>query len=112
MCIRDRMGDNGDPDNFIYVLLDKDAATVGSAGNVAFYINDTLHDLNIAAQITSDIDTRIALYKQAQVIIHGDAPWLTVATGNRMVGVGNYVQDYDLNPVVKGRMEFVWRNDL
>jgi len=106
------MGDNGDPDNFIYVLLDKDSATVGSAGNIAFYINDTLHDLNIAAQIVSDVDTRIGLYKAAQVIIHGDAPWLTVATANRMVGVRSYVQDYDLNPVVKGRMEFVWRNDL
>jgi len=102
------MGDNGDPDNFIYVLLDKDAATVGSAGNIAFYINDTLHDINIAAQITSDVATRIALYKQAQVIIHGDAPWLTVATANRMVGVQNDIRDYDLNPVVKARFEFVW----
>ena len=102
------MGDNGDPDNFIYVLLDMDSATVGSAGNIAFYINETLHDINIAAQITSDIDTRIALYKQAQVIIHGDAPWLTVATANRMVGVQNFVHDYDLNPVVKARFEFVW----
>ena len=108
MCMLGWMGDNGDPDNFIYVLLDKDAATVGSAGNVAFYISDALHDINIAAQVTSDIDTRIALYKQAQVVIHGDAPWLTVATGNRMVGVRSYVQDYDLNPVVKGRFEFVW----
>lgn len=102
------MGDNGDPDNFIYVLLDKDSATVGSAGNIAFYINDTLHDINIAAQVTSDIDTRIALYKQAQVIIHGDAPWLTVATANRMIGAQSFVQDYDLNPVVKARFEFVW----
>ena len=105
------MGDNGDPDNFIYVLLDKDSATVGSAGNIAFYINDTLHDINIAAQITSDVATRIALYKQAQVIIHGDAPWLTVATANRMVGVQAFVRDYDLNPVVKARFEFVWSDE-
>jgi len=108
MCMLGWMGDNGDPDNFIYVLLDKDSATVGSAGNVAFYISDALHEVNIAAQTIADVDTRIALYKQAQVIIHGDAPWLTVATANRMVGVGNYVHDYDLNPVVKGRCEFVW----
>lgn len=29
-------GDNGDPDNFFYVLLDKDNAVKGSSGNIAF----------------------------------------------------------------------------
>jgi len=108
MCMLGWMGDNGDPDNFLYVLLDKDSATVGSAGNVAFYKSDTLHDILIAAQKAFDLETRIALYKQAQVIIHGDAPWLTVATANRMVGLQNYVHDYDLAPVMKARFEFVW----
>jgi len=108
MCMLGWMGDNGDPDNFIYVLLDKDAATVGSAGNVAFYKSDALHEINIAAQTTTDFKTREALYKHAQVIIHADAPWLIVATANRMLGIQNYVHDYDLHPVVKGRFEFVW----
>ena len=31
-------GDNGDPDNFLYVLLDKTATKV-PANNIAFYIN-------------------------------------------------------------------------
>jgi len=108
MCMLGWMGDNGDPDNFLYVLLDKDNATIGSAGNVAFYKSDPLHEVLMAAQQTMDRETRAELYRQAQVIIHGDAPWLTVATANRMIGARNKVKDYDLNPVVKGRLEFVW----
>lgn len=111
MCMLGWMGDNGDPDNFLYVLLDKDNATIGSAGNVAFYKSDTLHELLMAAQQTMDREARIELYKQAQVVIHGDAPWLTVATANRMIGTSENVHDYDLNPVVKGRLGFVWMNE-
>jgi len=69
-------GDNGDPDNFIYVLLDKDNTKTPDAGNVAFYKNDELHDILIEAQQSSDLEKRTELYKQAQVIIHEDAPWV------------------------------------
>ncbi len=37
-------GDNGDPDNFLYVLLDK-SATQKPANNIAFYRSDPLHDV-------------------------------------------------------------------
>jgi peptide/nickel transport system substrate-binding protein len=79
MCMLGWTGDNGDPDNFIYVLLDKDAAIVGSAGNVAFYRNDELHDILIKAQRTYDMAERTALYEKAQEIIHADVPWVPIA---------------------------------
>lgn len=69
-------GDNGDPDNFLYVLLDKDNAKLPDAGNIAFYKNDELHELLIGAQRSSDIAERTKLYEDAQVIIHEDAPWI------------------------------------
>lgn len=69
-------GDNGDPDNFIYVLLDKDNAQGPDAGNIAFYKNDELHDILIKAQQSADKAERTELYKQAQEIIHNDAPWI------------------------------------
>lgn len=69
-------GDNGDPDNFLYVLLDKDNAKTPDAGNIAFYKNDELHDILIKAQQSSDIAERTKLYEDAQVIIHEDAPWV------------------------------------
>ncbi|RYL88934.1 ABC transporter substrate-binding protein [Sporolactobacillus sp. THM7-4] len=67
------IGDNGDPDNFIYTLLDKDS--VGS-NNLAFYKNDQLHKILIDAQSETNEAKRSALYEKAQVIIHNDAPWV------------------------------------
>lgn len=69
-------GDNGDPDNFLYVLLDKDNAKAPDAGNISFYKNDQLHEILIKAQQSSDVNERTELYKQAQEIIHNDAPWV------------------------------------
>ncbi|WP_245864267.1 ABC transporter substrate-binding protein [Fredinandcohnia onubensis] len=65
-------GDNGDPDNFIYTLLDKDS--IGS-NNYSYYSNDELHDILIEAQTIPDQEQRNELYKKAQEIIHEDSPW-------------------------------------
>ncbi|WP_257350821.1 ABC transporter substrate-binding protein [Pseudalkalibacillus decolorationis] len=66
-------GDNGDADNFLYTLLDKD--NIGS-NNYSRYANDELHKILIEAQSTPDKEKRAELYKKAQVIIHEDAPWV------------------------------------
>lgn len=67
------IGDNGDPDNFLYTLLDKDS--IGS-NNLSFYSNIQLHNVLTAAQAETNDAKRAALYEQAQVIIHNDAPWV------------------------------------
>ena len=54
-------GDNGDADNFLYVLLDKD--NIGS-NNYSYYSNDELHDILIEAQTEVDEDKRNELYKK------------------------------------------------
>ncbi|TQR07534.1 ABC transporter substrate-binding protein [Psychrobacillus soli] len=69
-------GDNGDADNFIYVLLDGD--NIGS-NNYTYYDNQDLHKILIAAQTEVDEDKRNELYKQAQEIIFEDAPWVPLA---------------------------------
>ncbi|WP_180954074.1 ABC transporter substrate-binding protein [Bacillus sp. M6-12] len=66
-------GDNGDADNFLYTLLDKDS--IGS-NNYSRYNNEEVHKLLIEAQRISDENKRNALYKKAQEIIHEDAPWV------------------------------------
>ncbi|MEN2767029.1 ABC transporter substrate-binding protein [Ornithinibacillus xuwenensis] len=91
-------GDNGDPDNFMYVLLDKDNATVGSAGNIAFYKNDELHDLLKTAQVEMDQDVRTGLYLEAQEIIHEDAPWLPIAHTTPALAASSSVMDYVPHP--------------
>lgn len=69
-------GDNGDADNFLYVLLDQD--NIGS-NNYTYYSNDELHDILIEAQTEVDEDKRNELYKKAQEIIFEDAPWVPLA---------------------------------
>ncbi|MFJ8066557.1 ABC transporter substrate-binding protein [Psychrobacillus sp. NPDC096426] len=69
-------GDNGDADNFIYVLLDGD--NIGS-NNYTYYDNQDLHKILIQAQTEVDEDKRNELYKQAQEIIFEDAPWVPLA---------------------------------
>jgi peptide/nickel transport system substrate-binding protein len=66
-------GDNGDPDNFLYVLLDKD--NIGT-NNYSYYSNDELHEILIQAQSEPDENVRNELYKKAQEIIKEDAPWI------------------------------------
>ncbi|MFS0577029.1 ABC transporter substrate-binding protein [Sporosarcina sp. 179-K 3D1 HS] len=76
-------GDNGDPDNFLYVLLDED--NIGS-NNYTYYKNDELHDIFIEAQTEVDEEKRIELYKKAQEIIHEEAPWVPLAHSTPLLG--------------------------
>ncbi len=76
-------GDNGDADNFLYVLLDED--NIGS-NNYTYYKNDKLHDILLAAQTEVDEEKRNELYKEAQVIIHEDAPWVPLAHSTPLLG--------------------------
>ncbi|MFD1173743.1 ABC transporter substrate-binding protein [Oceanobacillus picturae] len=87
-------GDNGDPDNFLYVLLDKDNAKMGSAGNIAFYKSDEVHDLLKAAQTEMDQEKRTELYLEAQELIHEDAPWFPIAHTTPPIAANSKVVDY------------------
>lgn len=91
-------GDNGDPDNFLYVLLDKDNAKMGSAGNIAFYKSDELHDLLKQAQVEMDQEKRSDLYKKAQELVHEDAPWLPIAHTTPPLAANKKVKNYQPHP--------------
>ncbi|NBI29629.1 ABC transporter substrate-binding protein [Chengkuizengella marina] len=88
-------GDNGDADNFMYVLLDKD--NIGS-NNYAYYSNDQLHDILIDAQSNPDQAKREELYKQAQEIIHEDAPWIPLVHSTPILGGKNNIKDFFAHP--------------
>ncbi|WP_232214210.1 ABC transporter substrate-binding protein [Bacillus sp. SG-1] len=88
-------GDNGDADNFLYTLLDKD--NIGS-NNYAYYSNDELHDILIEAQSEVDEDKRAELYKQAQEIIHEDAPWIPLAHSTPLLAGSSKVKNFKPHP--------------
>lgn len=88
-------GDNGDPDNFIYVLLDKD--NIGGS-NRSFYGDEELHEILIKAQSLTDQAERTKLYEQAQEIIHRDAPWVPLVHSTPALAAKNTVKNYVAHP--------------
>lgn len=75
-------GDNGDPDNFIYTLLDKDSI---GGNNYTYFANEELHKILIEAQTVTDQAKRNELYKQAQAIVHDEAPWIPLVHSTPMM---------------------------
>jgi len=74
MCLIGWTGDNGDPDNFLYTLLDRDAATKGSAQNYAFWRDPRFHALMLQGQATLEPAARAAVYRRALRIVHEQVP--------------------------------------
>lgn len=97
-------GDNGDADNFIYTLLDKD--NIGS-NNYSYYSNDEVHDLLIKAQSETDENVRIDLYKKAQEIIHEDAPWVPLAHSTPLLAAKAGVKGFLPHPTGSDKLDNV-----
>ena len=88
-------GDNGDPDNFLAVLLGCDA--VGSA-NRAQWCNEEFDSLIKQAKVVSDQETRTALYEEAQVVFKREAPWATIAHSLVYMPMSSKVTGYVMDP--------------
>jgi dipeptide transport system substrate-binding protein len=89
-------GDNGDPDNFLAVLLGCDG--VGSA-NRAQWCNKDFEDLIQKAKILGTQAEREPLYKEAQVIFKDQAPWATIAHSVVFMPVRPEVKGYKVHPL-------------
>lgn len=107
MCMLGWTGDNGDPDNFIYLLLSADSA-VPPAMNVSFWKNQEFTDLTLQAKRVYDQDARAALYEQAQVIFHEEAPWVPLAHSVVTVPVLTSVHDFVIYPTGSRVFQRVW----
>ena len=88
-------GDNGDPDNFMAVLLGCDA--IGSS-NRARWCYKPFDDLLLKAKLVSDIKERTKLYEEAQVIFKEQAPWVTIAHSIVFEPMSKKVVDYKIDP--------------
>ena len=79
LCLFGWIGDNGDPDNFLYTLFDQDSTTPGLARNLSFFRDPELHDVLVRAQKVNGQTQREELYRQAQEMIAAEAPWVPLA---------------------------------
>ncbi len=97
-------GDNGDADNFLYVLLDQDS--IGS-NNYSYYQNPKVHDLLVKAQSTVDEAEREKLYKEAQVLIKDDAPWIPLVHSKPVLAGSAKVKNFVAHPTGSDWMDNV-----
>jgi dipeptide transport system substrate-binding protein len=89
-------GDNGDPDNFLAVLLGCDG--VGGA-NRAQWCYQPFEDVIQKAKTVSDKAERTKLYEEAQVIFKEQAPWATIAHSVRFQPVRKEVTGFKIDPL-------------
>ncbi|RME82033.1 MAG: ABC transporter substrate-binding protein [Planctomycetota bacterium] len=100
-------GDNGDPDNFLYVLLSSQSTKV-PASNIAFYSNPEFDRLLEKAKRITLRDRRRELYWKAQEIFHRDVPWVPIAHSIVVEPMLKNVQGFKLDPVGSRRFYKVY----
>src|ERR687893_589847 len=97
-CILGWTGDNGDPDNFLNVLLSSKSATPEDALNVAYYKNPELDKVLDQGASTIDENERRELYEEAQVIVYEDVPWVPIEYAEPPLGYQKTVEGVTPNP--------------
>ncbi|WP_427979760.1 ABC transporter substrate-binding protein [Agarivorans sp.] len=89
-------GDNGDPDNFLSVLLSCDAV---GGGNRAMWCYKPFNDVIMKAKQISNQADRTPLYEEAQLIFKEQAPWITIAHSVTYQPVRKEVQGFKIDPL-------------
>ncbi|MSU91669.1 ABC transporter substrate-binding protein [Rhodobacteraceae bacterium 2CG4] len=89
-------GDNGDPDNFLAVLLGCDGV---ENSNRAQWCYEPFDELIQKAKTVSDQEERAKLYQQAQEIFKEQAPWATIAHSVVYMPMRPEVQGYKVHPL-------------
>ncbi len=112
------IADVADPDNFFYPLLSIPSAEK-PAYNISFYRSEELQTIldrartspdqdesefdpgaiDRAGVMFTDRDIRAELYRQAQVIVHRDAPWVPLAHAQRILVINSRVKNLSLSPL-------------
>ena len=95
-------GDNGDPDNFFVPLAGCDSARVGG-GSPSKWCNPDFEALIKQAAAVTDQDERTKLYRQAQVIMHEEAPFFLIAHSVVFLPMRKEVEGFRISPL--GRMQ-------
>jgi dipeptide transport system substrate-binding protein len=99
-------GDNGDPDNFLGVLLGCTAARIGG-NNIARWCDPHYDSLISEARRISDRGERAKLYEEAQAIVHDAAPWVPIAHSVVMMATRSNVTGFKMDPLGRHAFEGV-----
>lgn len=89
-------GDNGDPDNFLYVLLACSGVKAGS--NRSRWCYEPFDKLVTLAKQTTDLKKRVDLYKKAQEIFKEQAPFIPLAHSVIYRAASGKLKNYKIDP--------------
>jgi dipeptide transport system substrate-binding protein len=89
-------GDNGDPDNFLNVLLG--CAAVKSGANYSRWCYKPFDDIVTQAKQVVSQKARADLYQKAQVIFQEQLPWVPLAHAKVYRAMASGVKGYTIHP--------------
>ena len=99
-------GDNGDPDNFLNVLLGCTSARPGG-NNIARWCDPAYEKLIAEAKLVNDLEQREELYREAQTIVHEQAPWVPLAHSVVFMATRANVTGFKMDPLGRHAFEDV-----
>ncbi|KAA2238145.1 ABC transporter substrate-binding protein [Salinarimonas soli] len=91
-------GDNGDPDNFLNILLGCTSARPGG-NNIPKWCDPAYDGLITRAEASLDQAERRALYREAQVIAKNQAPWVPIAHSVVFMATRKEVTGFVMDPL-------------
>jgi dipeptide transport system substrate-binding protein len=97
-------GDNGDPDNFLAVLLGCNKEGKPNANNIPKWCSAKFQEAIAKAVEISDPAERTKLYQEAQKIVAAEVPWLNIAHSTVFEPIRKEVSGYKVSPL--GAHEF------
>ncbi len=100
------LGDNGDPDSFLYFLFHSRAR--GSSGNLFNYRNARVDALLEEARQCMEESKRLRLYREVQEIVVRETPCVFLSYTGRMYAVRQRVQHFTVSPFRTERLENVF----
>lgn len=89
-------GDNGDPDNFLNVLLG--CTAVKSGANLARWCDADFDQLIVKAKSVSQQKVRADLYQKAQARFHQQVPWVPIAHAKVYRAMSERVRGFQISP--------------
>ena len=100
-------GDNGDPDNFLAVLLGCDKDGKPNAQNIPKWCDAAFNAAITKAVEITDPAERTKLYQEAQKIHAAQVPWLNIAHSTVFEPIRKSVSGYKASPLGKESLYFV-----
>jgi dipeptide transport system substrate-binding protein len=91
-------GDNGDPDNFLAVLLGCNAEGKPNGNNIPKWCNKAFQEIITKAVEITDQAERTKLYVEAQKIVAAETPWLSIAHSTVFEPVRKSVSGFKISP--------------